>query len=184
MASPLTYNRVTAYSGAPRVTLEQVKKHLNVWHGFKDDVIQGFLDSAVEEVDGLSSVSGRCLGVQTWDVWADAPRWTERVLLRVPDVQSIVSVHLEVPGQPDTALDFDNVRRTATTVSFDVPSAVTAREFPSLRTRMTVGVDPIPGAARTAILMRVQHSMMGADPKVEAAWQRQLRSFYYNPSTF
>jgi uncharacterized phiE125 gp8 family phage protein len=184
MAAPLTYNRVTAYSGAPRVTLAQVKKHLNIYHDFKDDVIQGFLDSAVEEVDGLSSVSGRCLGTQTWDVWADAPRWTERVLLRVPDVQSIVSVHLEVPGKAPETMTFDNVSRTATTVSFDASAISMSREFPLLRVRMTVGIDPIPAPARTAILMRVQHSMAGAEPKVEAAWQRALRSFYYNPSTF
>lgn len=80
----------TEKPAAAPVDLDQVKLHLLVDHGDDDDLIEAFIDAAVEHLDGYAGILGRALVTQTWV--QKFPRFFGAMRLALAPVAEVVSV--------------------------------------------------------------------------------------------
>lgn len=85
------------------VSLTQAKAHLRVTHTTEDSLIQVYLDSAIDRLDGWSGILGRCLVTQSWR--QDLPIFADQMMLPFPNVSSVVVTYRDSANQAQTLLD-------------------------------------------------------------------------------
>lgn len=182
---PLQTSRVAGNAGPPVATLAEAKEELRVLHNQFDSLIGRHLATAIAEIDGLNTISGRALGPQVWDVFTRVEAGENGVVLRIPDFVSLVGVYfigdqvVELESAEATV-----VSRTEVTLRWDETVSPDFRlpEAPNLRVRCNIGISPIPAPAATAALLRVRQLFYEHKPQVEAAWNRAVSSFRINAS--
>ena len=182
---PLQTSRVTGNAGTPVATLAEAKDELHVLHNEFDSLIGRHLATAIAEIDGLNTISGRALGPQVWDVFTRVDAGETGVLLRIPDFVSLVGVFF-IGGQVVEleSAEASVVSSTEVVIRWDetVSPDFKLPEAPNLRVRCNVGANPIPPAAATAALLRTRQLFYEHKPQVETAWHRTLSSFRINAS--
>lgn len=73
---------------AEAVTLAEAKAHLKVYHDEQNVLIQGYLDSAVEDIE---NITGRRLITQTWNIICNT--WAEVTeIIKFGKLQSVASI--------------------------------------------------------------------------------------------
>lgn len=179
--------RVTPKAGDPIVSLAEVKAHLKVSHSFLDATLQTYLDAAIAEIDGLNTITGRALGVQTWDVFTYVDYGAKVVELNLRDFQTLVEVaFIDTQTREETAVTATGRNLGSSfAVALDeaVPYPTSSVTVPNLRIRCTIGANPVPPQAKTAVLLRCQQLFAGHNDQIEKAWHRQVASFRRNAST-
>lgn len=78
------------------ITLDQVKKTLNILHVDDDDKINALILAAETHLDAYSGVIGRCLINQTWT--QDFSCFSRGMVLPFPDVSSVSFTYLDGDG--------------------------------------------------------------------------------------
>lgn len=174
---------------SPAVPLTDAKAHLNVLHATDDGVIQGFVETAqqhLEGPDGCGGVLGRAVVRHVLEL--SLPRFGGRVIdLPQPPLVSVSSVnYLDTTGalqtlDPSVWRELRNVDRGSIALNpgkawpgtFTVPDAV--------RIRFTCGYETVPAPLRNAILLHVGHLYLNRDGEMDrdmpASW-RSLISPY------
>lgn len=102
----------TDVPGSLPITRDQAKAHMRVDDDFENDLIDSFITSAVDHVDGYSGILGRCLINQPWSV--SACDIYDICLLPFPDVSSAVI----------TYFDSDDVEQTFAAANYSIIETV------------------------------------------------------------
>jgi hypothetical protein len=167
------------------VTLAQVKRDCKVFTAYWDTDIQSHLDGAIDEFDGLGSRSNRVLGLQTYEVFLSAE--ASEFSLTLPDVAAVTKLELlsstgirtEVPvADYSTAVYPDGIYIDLKSTS---PFCFREVSLPSHVLTVTIGADPVPPKALSAIRLRVRQMWAGHDAATEKAIDRACSDFRHVP---
>lgn len=151
---------VTAAS-APLVSLEEAKKHLNVFHDDDDDYIEALVATATEHIDGAEGWLGRAFGQQSWELSLDCFPCKE-VHLPLPPLREVTEVaYTKDDGTPGVVAGFRKFGvGLAGGQGFILPAfgerwPVTRREPEAVRVKFTAGYDTIPSSVGHAIKLLI-----------------------------
>jgi uncharacterized phiE125 gp8 family phage protein len=147
------------------VTLDEVRDVARV-QGFTDDdaLLQSFIATAVDRLDGYSGTLGRCLLTQTW--LCPFASWSVGILqLPFPDVSEVHVRYIDPDGQeagPVASENYELVEmplgaQVRFTSSFGMPALSANHAFP-VRVSVTAGYGlpaDVPMPIRSAIKMMV-----------------------------
>jgi uncharacterized phiE125 gp8 family phage protein len=159
-AMPLRPKLIAPPSAQP-VTLIEVKKQCRVDHSDDDDFLQALADAAVQRLDGLSGVLGRCMINQTWRF--SARSWPAvGMFVCLPDVSGVAVKYRDSDDAEQTLAPTEYRQiETATgtlfewTASFSAPSLFNRTD--ALAFDVTAGygaaAEDVPRPLRLAILM-------------------------------
>ena len=186
IADKLQFVRVAGPS-SPAISLAEVKSDLRVLTTYFDDLLTAYINDAIDMLDGPSRLAGRCLGVQTYDVYL---RTGYQIFeANIPDGVELVSTELidgtdfSVTPVTATAL-FTGIKANiklpeAPYVALDNPGA------PNVKLRVRMGLNPVPPAAKNALKLLVRTAWAGdADKSNERALHRVLGTFAIPVSSF
>ena len=151
--------------GAPPVTLGDVKRHLRIDHADDDGLIGTYIAAAVEHLDALAGILGRCLVSQQWR--QDFHRFCHRLDLAFPHVATAAVEYLDADGAA-IATDHEWTLRTDSEEAYLTlaRSSVAPSGLDIIRVTFTAGYgtmpsdgsedpNPVPGPIRSAILLMV-----------------------------
>lgn len=149
--------RIVAPTITP-VTLEEVKKHV-IATDFTDDddILQIYLDAAIDHLDGFSGILGRALMSQKWAI--QYPDWRECFTLPMGPVKSFELRYFDTTNVERTVPSTAYVLSGETVLldkAFQTPGL--ARRGDAISAVFTVGetdVDAVPKAIKTVILLMV-----------------------------
>lgn len=142
---------------ASPVSLSDMKAHLRVTHGLEDQLIDGYITSAMASLDRDGEL-GRAISTQTIDEAFQYP--PKDVYLKVTPVQALVSVkYFDAANDEQTATlsdftlytsdDWAFVRSDSWPATYDRPDAITVQ--------YTAGYITVPAGIVHAIKMIVAH---------------------------
>lgn len=155
---------VSVAPDAAPVSLADVKKHLRVDWTDEDEIIQSYIDAAVQLLDGPTGRLGRGIVTQTWQHVCQRPERDRRVWLTAQP-NEIVSIRLRGADEAQQSALLADFRVHSDGYQFAV-EPVTGKEWPSLACRwdaieitFTTGFasDKVPQPIRQAILLLVGH---------------------------
>lgn len=155
--------RITAPSEQP-ITLAEAKAQCRVRTADFDAEIQGFLDAAVDHLDGWRGTLGRCLISQGWRQPYRA--FARRLVLPFPDVSAVTLNYTDVDGSEQTVLpeNYDVIASFGGVMvvlkpSFDVPDTMDEDATP-VWVDFTAGYGSaadVPSGIKQAIKLLVSH---------------------------
>lgn len=75
------------------VSVDDMKKHMNIFHDDDDVLIGTMILSATSLIDGKNGITGRSIGSQTWELYLDEfPSGNDDILIPLAPLQSISSI--------------------------------------------------------------------------------------------
>lgn len=145
------------------VSLARLKGHARVLHDGEDTDLQGYLDAAIQSMDGPRGLLGRCLVTQTWR--QDYDGWADMFRLPVPDVASVEVTYIDAAGSTQTVAtdQYQLENRVEAAVvrlldGFTRPAlGVESKSVSITLTAGFGGADEIPAPLVSAILILARH---------------------------
>lgn len=85
------------------VTVERAKEHVKAETDEEDDLIEGYIRAAMDELEGYDGRLGRCLVEQTWTLYLPAFPPSGCLALPLPPLMDVVSIkYLDAAGAEQT----------------------------------------------------------------------------------
>ena len=140
----------------PVIDLDRAKRHLEVEHDDRDDLIAGMIATATAHIDGPDGWLGRAIGVQTLEARLDAFEAAGTFLPYRPVIDIVSVKYLDASGVEQTvsADDYDlSGVQVAPAWSKGWPEGRGSRE--SVRIRYRAGYETVPAPIISAILLMV-----------------------------
>lgn len=144
----------------PILSLDVVRQHLRIDHGFEDTLLTSYIAAATQEIDGPDGWLGQALGLQTleWqgDGFPDYGRTS--ILLPCPPIVSLMSVaYTDRDGAAQTIGDADlHGRDVFPAAGKSWPSAQCRPGSVRVRYRAGYEADAIPTPILQALLIVIQ----------------------------
>lgn len=165
------------------VSLSEVKAQLRVDHTDDDFLIDSYISSAVDHLDGYSGVLGRCIVTQSWR--QDFKDWDWRFRLPFPDVSSATITYRDADNAEQTvsANDYEIVKDARGDLvvfkdAFSEPSTFDDVVAP-ISVTFTAGYgapEDVPRDIKIAIMLMVQMDYDQPEPQKAMAIQQAIRA--------
>ncbi len=166
---------VTGPAAEP-VTLQEAKDHLRLTTADEDQLVQGLIKAAREQVEAFTR---RALLPQTWDLFLDAFPSENEILLPMPPLQSVASLTYTDKDGAQTVWDAGNYLvnknkepgRLVLAYGKSWPT-VTLSPSSGIAVRFVAGykdVASVPESAKLAIKTLVAHAFENRESMAEAA---------------
>ncbi len=150
------------------VTLAEAKAHLRVDFDDDNDLIEAYIEAAVDFVDGYGGYLGRALIDQTWDYYLDAFPGTDPIEIPLPPLIEVIGVFYQSGGEQEFSSSSYTVDPTGEPGRISLlsggswPTAETVSNAVRIRFRagyLDQGVSPpvesVPGTIKAAILLHI-----------------------------
>lgn len=169
--------------------LVRFKGHARVLHDSEDTDLQGYLDAAIQMLDGPRGILGRCLVTQVWR--QDYDGWADEFRLPVPDVSSVTVTYTDGDGASQTvdsgSYTLENrIEGSVVRLLPDFARPTVGPETKGVQIALTAGfggASAVPAPLVSAILILAQHLGTDREGKSEmpmtcaaliAPWRRGL----------
>ncbi len=167
------------------VSLELCKKHGVVDHNDDDELMLGYVQAAIDRVDGFAGLLRRCVVSQEWQV--EFAHWASVDVLPVPDVTAVSILYDDTDGieQTVSGVRFHAVptgARLALPEGFSSPELSSATIAP-IRVRFTAGwsdARSVPWLIKVAIMEMARLMYDGRAGADLRAAERKLEQYRWH----